>query len=176
MAGGTAGLVSVLRGSLRAGRGRVGRSGPQGLSDAGEPAEHSRELVGPGPAGGEFDDGAAAAVDDPGGGAQQPVTQMLRVTIDALIEATLQPVKLLKRIRKSCRKPGSRFVIQSFGFDEPGTCCGIPESPSKVPNSLRVIVRGLATGCVGACNSQSSESDVVHDHIRLGEHEIAAIT
>jgi hypothetical protein len=38
-----------------------------------------------------------------------------------------------------------------------------------------VIVRGLATGSVGACNTQSS-TDVVHDHIRLGQHQIAAIT
>ena len=150
MAGGTAGLVSVLRGSLRAGRGRVGRSGPQGLSDAGEPAEHSRELVGPGPAGGEFDDGAAAAVDDPGGGAQQPVTQMLLVTSDASIEAALKPVKLYKRIREACCELGSRFAIQSLRLDQPGTYRGVPERPSQIPSGLRVIVRAVTARSIAA--------------------------
>jgi hypothetical protein len=93
---------------------------------------------------------------------------MFRVTIYASIKAALKPVKLGKHIRKTCRELGSRFVIQSVGLDEPGTSCGIPKCPSKVPNGLRMIVRGLATRSVAACNPQSSEADVVHDHIRLG--------
>ena len=52
---------------------------------------------------------------------------MFRVTIEASIEAALKPVKLCKRIRQTCRELGSRFVIQSVGLDQPGTCCGIPE-------------------------------------------------
>jgi hypothetical protein len=42
---------------------------------------------------------------------------MFRVTIDASIETALKPVKLCKRIRQTCRKLGSRFVIQSLGLD-----------------------------------------------------------
>ena len=84
---------------------------------------------------------------------------MFGVPIDASIEAALKPVKLCKRICQTCRKLAGRFVIQSVGLDEPGACCGIPECPSKVPNGLRVIVVGLATGSVAACNTQSSETD-----------------
>jgi hypothetical protein len=39
-----------------------------------------------------------------------------------------------------------------------------------------VIVQGLAADGVAACNPESSETDVVHDHVRLSQHEIAAIT
>ena len=84
---------------------------------------------------------------------------MFRVTIDASIEEALKPVKLCERIPQTCCELGSRFVIQSVGLDKPGTCCGIPECPSKVANRVRVIVRSLATGGVGACNTQSSETD-----------------
>jgi hypothetical protein len=101
---------------------------------------------------------------------------MFRVTIDASIEAALKPMKLFKRIREACRELGSRFVIQSIGLDEPGTPCGIPKCSSKVPNGLGVIVGTLATGSLAACNTQSSETDIVHDHIRLSQHQISAIT
>ena len=93
---------------------------------------------------------------------------MFRVTIDASIETALKPVKLCERIRQTCRELGSRFVIQSLGLDEPGTSCGIPQCPSQVPDGLRVIVRRLATGSVATCNPHPSETDVVHDHVRLG--------
>jgi hypothetical protein len=52
---------------------------------------------------------------------------MVRVTIDASIEAALKPVKLCKRVREICRESGSRFAIQSLRLDESGTSCGIPE-------------------------------------------------
>ena len=59
----------VLQGSLWVGgQWLAGCSGPQGLSDAGEPGERGGELVSPGPAGGDLDDGPAVAADDPGGG------------------------------------------------------------------------------------------------------------
>ena len=81
---------------------------------------------------------------------------MFSVTIDASIEAALKPVKLCERIRQSGRELGRRFVIQAVGLDEPGTTCGIRECPSEVPNGLRVIVRGLATRSMTACNPQST--------------------
>jgi hypothetical protein len=34
-----------------------------------------------------------------------------------MFEAALKPVKLSERIRQTCRKLGSRFVIQSLGLD-----------------------------------------------------------
>jgi hypothetical protein len=79
---------------------------------------------------------------------------MLPVMIEAPIEAALKSVQLGKCIRETCREVGSRFVIQSVGLDQPGTCCGIPECPSQVPDGLGVIVRGLAAGGVAACNPQ----------------------
>jgi hypothetical protein len=39
-----------------------------------------------------------------------------------------------------------------------------------------MIADGLAAGSVAACHRQSSESAVVHDHVRLGKDEIVAIT
>jgi hypothetical protein len=39
-----------------------------------------------------------------------------------------------------------------------------------------VVVWALPTGSATSCNRQPSESDVVHDHIRLREHQIVAIT
>ena len=50
------------------------------------------------------------------------------------------------------------------------------QGASKVPDGLGVVVRALPTGGLHACNRQPSESDVVHDHIRLGQQQIVAIT
>jgi hypothetical protein len=41
--------------------------------------------------------------------------------------------------------------------------------------NLGVVERALPTGSVIASNCQPSESDVVHDHIRLGQHQIVAV-
>ena len=61
------------------GQGLAGWSGQQVLSDAGEAGERGGEILRPGPAGGDLDDGAAAAVDDPGGGVEQLVAQQFRL-------------------------------------------------------------------------------------------------
>jgi hypothetical protein len=45
----------------------------------------------------------------------------------------------------------------------------------KVASGLGVVVRTLAPGSVTSSNRQPPESGVVHDHIRLGEHQIVAI-
>ena len=45
----------------------------------------------------------------------------------------------------------------------------------KVPSGLGVVVGALPTGSVTACNCQSSESDVVHDHIRPRQHHIVTV-
>jgi len=37
-------------------------------------------------------------------------------------------------------------------------------------------VWAFSTGSVTACNRQPSESDVGHDHIRLGQHQVGAVT
>src|SRR3954452_1171818 len=52
------------------------RSDDEGLSDRGEAAERGGEVGGPGPAGVDSDPDLALAVDDPGGGVQQPVAQL----------------------------------------------------------------------------------------------------
>ena len=38
-----------------------------------------------------------------------------------------------------------------------------------------MVVGTLPTGSVTSCNRQSSEPDVVHDHIRLRQHQIVAV-
>jgi hypothetical protein len=38
-----------------------------------------------------------------------------------------------------------------------------------------VVVGALPAGSLIACHRQPSESDVVHDHIRLGQHQIVAV-
>jgi hypothetical protein len=38
-----------------------------------------------------------------------------------------------------------------------------------------MVVRALPTGSVTSCNRQASESDVVHDQIRLRQHQIGPI-
>jgi hypothetical protein len=70
----------------------------------------------------------------------------------------------------------SRFAVQPFGLDEPGTNGRIPERASKVASGLGVIVGAPPTGSVTSGNRQPSESDVVHDHIRLRQCQIVAIT
>jgi hypothetical protein len=46
---------------------------------------------------------------------------------------------------------------------------------SQVPSSLGVVVGTPPTGSLTSCHGQRSESDVVHDDIRLREHQIVAI-
>ena len=38
-----------------------------------------------------------------------------------------------------------------------------------------MVVRALPTGSLTSCNRQPSESDVVHDHIRFRQYQIAAV-
>jgi hypothetical protein len=52
----------------------------------------------------------------------------------------------------------------------------IPQRASEVTSGLGVVVRALPTGSVTSGNGQPSESDVVDDHIRLRQHQKAAIT
>jgi hypothetical protein len=47
--------------------------------------------------------------------------------------------------------------------------------PGAVPSGLGVVVGALPTGSRSSGNRQPSEPGVVHDHIRLGQHEIGAI-
>jgi hypothetical protein len=80
-----AGLVSgPRRSSCRGWAGGRLRSGQQWLSDAGEAGECCGEVIGPGPAGGDLDEGASAATDDPGGGVQQPVAEQFRFGVGQL--------------------------------------------------------------------------------------------
>jgi hypothetical protein len=67
-------------------------------------------------------------------------------------------------------------LVQPVDLDEPGTGGRVPEGASKVPSGLDVIVAVLPTYGVTSRNRQPSEVDVVHDHIRLRQHQIVAIT
>jgi hypothetical protein len=97
------------------------------------------------------------------------------VTSDTPIEAALEPVKLFEGICKGGCNIGSRFAVQTLCLDKPGASSGIPEGTSQVPCALGVVVRALPAGSVASCNRQSSESDVVHDHVRFRQHQVAVI-
>ena len=101
---------------------------------------------------------------------------MSLVASDTSIEDALEPVKLFEGIGERGCDVGSRFAVQTLNLDKPGTSGRIPERASQVSSGLGVVVRALATGRVTSCNPESSESDVVHDHIRLRQHQIVAIT
>jgi hypothetical protein len=60
-------------------------------------------------------------------------------------------------------------------LDSPGTSGHVPQGAPEVPRNLRVIVRGLTPSRVAAGNSESSESDIIHDHVRPSQNQIAAI-
>ena len=51
----------------------------------------------------------------------------------------------------------------------------MPQRASKVPRGLGVVVGALPAGSVTTGNPKPSESNVVHDHIRLRQRKIAAI-
>ena len=95
---------------------------------------------------------------------------------DASIEAALEPVKFFECIGKGGCDIGSRFAVQTLCLDEPGTSGRIPERASQVSSGLGVVVRTPPTRSVTSCNPQPSESDVVHDHIRLRQHQMVAVT
>ena len=101
---------------------------------------------------------------------------MSLVASDTLIEDALEPVKLFEGIRKGGCDVGSRFAVQTLNLDKPGTSGRIPERAFKVSNGLRVVVGTLPTSSLTPCDCQPSESDVVHDHIRLRQHQMVAIT
>src|SRR4051794_11578936 len=70
------GLVSGSPGSrVVGGRGRLDGQVMRGCRIWARRGERGGELAAPGPAGGDLDQGATAAADDPGGGVQQPVAE-----------------------------------------------------------------------------------------------------
>ena len=70
---------------------------------------------------------------------------------------------------------GSRLAVQTFSLDKRGTGGRIPERAFQVSSSLGVVMRTLATGSFTSGNVKPAEPDVVHDHIRLREHQIGAV-
>jgi hypothetical protein len=84
-------------------------------------------------------------------------------------------VKLFERICERSRNVRSRLVVQPLCLDKPGTSGRISEGAFEVPSRLGVVGRTLPTGSLTSCNRQPPESDVVHDHIRLRQHQIGPI-
>jgi hypothetical protein len=82
-------------------------------------------------------------------------------------------VKLFERIGKETATSTAELSSNPC-LDQPGIHCRIPERAFKVSGGLNVVVRAHATGSA-ISGSQSSESDVVHDHIRPGEHQIVVV-
>jgi hypothetical protein len=58
----------------------------------------------------------------------------------------------------------------------PGASGRIPERAFEVPSGLRMVVLVRTTGSITSCHRQGSNSNVVHDHIRLRKHQIGPIT
>jgi hypothetical protein len=94
------------------------------------------------------------------------------VASDTSIESALEPVQLFECIGEGGSDVGGRFAVQTLSLDQPGTRRGVCERSSKVPSGLGMIVGALPTGSVTACNRKPPEPDVVHDHIRLRQHQI----
>jgi hypothetical protein len=97
------------------------------------------------------------------------------VASDTSIKAALEPVKLFQG---SCERGcdiGSRLAVETLSLDKPGTSGRIPERAFKVSSGLGVVVRALPTSCVPSCNLKPAEPDVVHDHIRLRQHQMVAV-
>jgi hypothetical protein len=84
-------------------------------------------------------------------------------------------VKLVEDICESCCDIGSRVAVQPLCLDQPGTNGCVPKGTSKVASRLGVVVAALPTSSVTSCDRQPAEPDVVHDHIRLREHQIGAV-
>jgi hypothetical protein len=81
------------------------------------------------------------------------------------------------RVRRLRRPPRQLPICCPNPLPElPRTGGRILEGPSKVPGGLSVVVSVLPTCSLTSCNRESSESDVVHDHIRLRQHQIVAVT
>jgi hypothetical protein len=97
------------------------------------------------------------------------------VASDPSIEPALEPVQLFQGSYERGCDIGSRLAVQTLCLDQPGTSGGIAEGALQVPSGLGVVVGALPTGSVIASNRQPSESDVVHDHIQLGQHQIFAV-
>ena len=95
-----------------------------------------------------------------------PLSAIL-IASDTSIEVALEPVKFFEGIGKGGCDFGSRFAIQPLCLNEPSTGSRIPEGASQVSSGLGVVVRALPTRSVTSGNRQPSESDFVHDHIRL---------
>jgi hypothetical protein len=85
-------------------------------------------------------------------------------------------MKLIESIFEGYCQVGSRLAVQILRLYEPGTSSRIPRRASEIASGLSVVVLVLATGSVASGNRQPSESDIVHDHIRLRQHQIVAIT
>ena len=86
---------------------------------------------------------------------------------DASVKAALEPVELFEGVCEGGCEVGGRFAIQPVWLDQPSTPRRISEDASEVPNGLGVVVGALPTGSVPSCNRESSEPDIVDDHIWL---------
>jgi hypothetical protein len=98
------------------------------------------------------------------------------VASDTSIKAALELVKLFQGSCERGRDIDSRLAVQTLSLDKPGTGGRIPERAFQVSSGLGVVMRTLATGSFTSGNLKPAEPDVVHDHIRLRQHQIAAIT
>jgi hypothetical protein len=97
------------------------------------------------------------------------------ISFNTPIEASLEPLKFFECICEGGRYLGGRFAVQPLWLDEPGTSGRISERAIKVPSDLGMVVWTLPTCGVSSCNRQPSESDVIHDHVRLRQHQIVAV-
>jgi hypothetical protein len=102
--------------------------------------------------------------------------QVSTVAPDTSLKAPFESVKLCECIGKGGCEDSSRLAVQRLGLDQPGTNGRIPEGALKVASGLGVVVGALPASSVTSRYSQSSDPDVVHDHIRLRQHQIAAIS
>jgi hypothetical protein len=92
------------------------------------------------------------------------------VASDAAIEAALESVKLIEGICEEGCEVGNRFAVHPPAW--------ISRAPAAVFRRERLTLPtvwawlwGLPTGSVTSGNRQPATSDVVHDHVRLRQHQ-----
>jgi hypothetical protein len=115
--------------------------------------------------------GARITGPQPARGEVEPRVRPYLISSDRSIESALKSVKFFEYIGKGCGESAAD-LLQPLCPDQPRTSGRIPQRASKVSNGLGVVVRALPTGSTHVLQLRALEPDVVHDHIRLRQHQM----
>ena len=91
------------------------------------------------------------------------------------IESALKPAKLYQGIRKDVATSAANSLSNASAWISRAPAAAFRSERPRLRAAWTWLWGGLPTGSVASCNRQPSESGVVHDHIRLRQHQIAAV-